>query len=141
MHSALGPIRLVELHDAWVSGIHLRLDGTVEIELGHLAVYHRVASEAEEYDLWSYQARLELRHVHRLDLLGELDEEDTISDDEIVNATGVRLRCEQLIGGAELTRFFLSFAGSGATLSVECRSAQLHLLAPLKLLEKWSGPL
>lgn len=138
MNTNQGAISLIELHDARIAAFRLQMGGKADFEIAHLVVFLQVGSE--EYDVWSFAARIHLQGVRYFELTGELAKDDRVLDAEFTGNGGNVLAWKQLAAGAPINRIVLDFA-SGVKLTLACETAQISLGERVKFLERWTGPL
>lgn len=131
----------VELHDARVEAVEHEA-GTCVVTFSHLCVFERIAED--EYEVWSYRAKLRILQASEVVLPGPLLEDDRVYDASVrlsdgtdisqdTENFGLGVRCEDC-------RVRLSFS-SGAILTVAGSEMTLEEIQRVKFIERWAGPL
>jgi len=133
-----GPIALIEPHDSRVGAVVIPATGPSRIEFAHLAVYH--TRDIERYEIWSYQAVLEISGVDRMLVEGGSEVRDHVDDGMVLLDGEELVDWKALLDPRPVTRIKLTF-GSGRIIDIRCREAQLRLQHAIKHMEDWVGPL
>ncbi len=126
----VSPIRIVQLHDATITGFQVLAGGTVVMSLREVSVYRPVSPQ--EDDVWVHDATLIMNGVTMLSVDGSWSEGDDhavgdghVLTDEIYSTNGERINWLGL-DGAEIHYIRLGLF-SGACIGVACTRASLSL--------------
>jgi hypothetical protein len=133
-----GPVALIEPHDSRVNAVVITATGPSRIEFAHLGVYH--TRDIERYEIWSYQAVLEISGVDRMLVEGGSEVTDYVDDGMVLLAGEELVDWKALLDPRSVTRIKLTF-GSGRIIDIQWHEAQLRLQRVIKHVEDWVGPL
>jgi hypothetical protein len=131
-------VAAIELHDSRLETIILHKNGTGEIHFGHLNVF--IEESLNHYGVWSFRANLLLHGITQICLDKLIGESEYVVDGQLVAGDGSQITLQSPIDWINIDTFTLVFSSS-ATLRLKASSIQLCLVAPLKRLEEWIGPL
>ena len=131
------PIALIEAHDGHIGRMTIALGQSAELNFDELMVYHRVA--IDRYDIWICRATLTLADASSVSVNGLLLPHVDLDDAVVVNGD-VALEWVALLEPQQATRTTIAFL-NGSSIEIDCSSAALSLLEPIRHLEEWLGPL
>lgn len=138
MNGSAPKIAAIELHDSILAGLTVHCGGNGSLSFDHLNVF--VEKSPNQYEVWSYRADLLLQGVGRLSLDKPLATSDYVSDGPVVDVNGRAVELASALEWTNADKIELVLS-SCAHLSLKVCRVQLSLIAPLRKLEDWSGPL
>ena len=138
MSEQVPKIAAAEFHDARLGSVTVCSGGSGAVSFDHLNVF--IDKSLNHFEVWSYRADLLLQGVGQLSLDKLLGSSDYVSDGCVVDAAGREVELASALEwtNADKVEMILS---SAAKLSLKVARVQLSLIAPLKKLDDWSGPL
>lgn len=128
----------IELHDACIENVKLFPAEQGEVNFEHIVVYQEIA--LDRYAVWSYRAEIHMDGIVSLGIKGALLKDDSISDGTFLDKDGNEISLVSLLKTSPVSNAQIVMT-SGTFILVELKSATLKLLAPIKRLEEWIGPL
>ncbi len=131
-------IAQIALHDAILSALTVYSGGGGVMMFDHLNVF--IEKSFEQYEVWSCRADLLVQDVAQVSLDGPLPSSDYVSDGSVIDVTGREVRMETALEWAHADKVEVTLSSS-AKLLLKVSRVKLSLVAPLKKLEDWSGPL
>lgn len=137
MGALVTPVREAFWHDAWLATIMLTPDQGGALDFSHVDVY--IETAPLRYDVWSYEARLQLFEVTECVLSGALSE-GSVAHGRVQDAFGKPVELADLTTRTAITGVDVQFA-EGCTLRVKAKWATFTLVRPIEKFEEWSGPL
>jgi hypothetical protein len=133
--SNLGPIGIIQLHDAVLKEFQVLAGGRVSIRFENVSVY-RSSGECR-YDVWIHDATLMMQGVTKLSVDGAWieNDDDYVLDDDIYGVGAGKVRWLG-VADAEIRRIrFVLF--SGARIEIACKQASLSLSEEGELVGEW----
>jgi len=135
-----GQIALVEFHDAVIDSLVLDMQGRCLVHFKHLPIYHE--RDRDNFEIWSYEAALQLFDVRKICVEGIGGAADYVSDMLSVGGDGDPLNSGRMPVDQRLSvsKVELRF-GSGRVAEIECGTMLLTLERATEHVEDWAGPL
>lgn len=133
--SSLGPIGIIQLHDAVLKEFQVLAGGRVSLRFENVSVYR--SSGERRYDVWIHDATLTMLGVTKLSVEGAWleDDDDYVLDDDIHAVGAGKVRW---LGVAEAEIHHIRFVlFSGACIEITCKQASLGLSEEGELVGDW----
>jgi hypothetical protein len=129
----------VDFHDATIGSITICADSSVVFDFDHLCIFY--PAEIDRYEVWSAKARLLCFGVERFEVKGKFIGDVCVSEASIQDDQGKEIVPMPISPETARVNELCFTMMSGTMIQLTLDRALLEVLANIRRLEDWTGPL